>query len=173
MRRNNKNVTKVRTFEENSYSASPHSPLYSSSSGSSAGAGGAARAGWGLFFPILPEPALLTLCGGGANPPFSLGNAGGNAGPVPGLGWDFLKSDETAAPLDAVLTFPTERLDTSPEGTEPADPEFSREVFIELADVRRGAGGGVALSAACAAATLDATDTGLSSTSPVSSGSSS
>ena len=69
--------------------------------------------------------------------------------------------------------FPTERPDTSPAGTEPVDPEFSRVVFIELTDVRRGAGGGAALSAACAAATLDATDTGLSSTSPVSSGSSS
>ena len=73
--------------------------------------------------------------------------------------------------------FPIERDDTSPEGAEPVDPdveEVSREV---LADVRRGAGGGVALSPACAAATLDATDTGFSSSSSssssISSGSSS
>ncbi|SRR5258706_10384953 len=170
-------IAKVRTLEENSYNASAHSPLYSSSSGSSTGAGGVARAGWGLFFPTVPEPALGALCGGGANPPFSLGgNALGNTGPVPGLAWDFLKSDETAPPLEVVSMFPIDRDDTSPEGAEPVDPgveEFSREVLIELADVRRGASGGVAFSAACAAATLDATDTGFSSSSPVSSGSSS
>jgi hypothetical protein len=118
------NDTKARTFDEKSYSASAHSPLSScsSSSGSSAGAGGTARAGWGLFLPTLLEPALLTLCGGGANPPFSLGNALGNAGPVPCLACDFLKSDETAATLDVVSTFPIERLDTSPEGVDPVDP---------------------------------------------------
>jgi len=94
------------------------------------------------------------------------------------LAWAFLKSDETAAPLDEVSTFPIERPDTSPEGVEPVDPDLevlSCEVLVELADVRRvvGVGGGVAFSAACAAATLDATDTGFSSSSPVSSGSSS
>jgi len=87
-----------------------------------------------------------------------------------------LKSDETAAPLEVVLMFPIERDDTRPEGAETVDPdveELSREVLIELADVRRGAGGGVAFSPACAAATLDATDTGFSSSSSVSSCSSS
>lgn len=72
--------------------------------------------------------------------------------------------------------FPIDREDTSPEGAEPVDPdveEVSRKVLIELVDVRRGAGGGVAFSPACAAATLDATDTGFSSSSSVSSGSSS
>jgi len=67
---------------------------------------------------------------------------------------------------------PTERPDTSPEGVDPVDPgveELSRDGLVELADVRRGACGGVAFSAACAAATLDATDMGFSSSS-VSSG---
>ena len=75
---------------------------------------------------------------------------------------------------------PIERPDTSPEGVEPVDPgieEFSCEVLVEVVDVRRGAGAGasagLAFSPACAAATLDATDTGFSSSSPVSSGSSS
>lgn len=71
---------------------------------------------------------------------------------------------------------PIERPDTSPKGAEPVDPgleEFSCEVLVELVDIRRDAGAGLAFSAACAAATLDATDTGFSSSSPVSSGSSS
>ena len=80
----------------------------------------ARAAGWGLF---PPELVPIALCGGGAKPPFSLGNAAGNAAPTPGLGWDFLKSDE--------------RLGTSPEGAEPVDAVEETEA------VRRCAGGGV------------------------------
>jgi len=90
---------------------------------------------------------------------------------VPGLGEDFLKSDMAAEPLDAVLMPPIERPDTRPEGVEPVDPgvgAFSREVVV-VVDVRRGAGGGLAFSAA----TLDATDTGFSSSSSSSSSGSS
>jgi hypothetical protein len=158
--------TKVRTFEEKSYNASAHSPLCSccsSCSSTGIGTGGVARAGWEVF--DVPEVVLLTLCGGGANPPFSLGNALGNT-VTPALAWGgFLNSDETAAPVEEVSMFPTVRPVTSPAGAVPVDagPEtFSRE---EVLDVRRCAGGGVALSAAI----LDATDTVFSSSAPASS----
>jgi hypothetical protein len=61
-------------------------------------------------------------------------------------------------------------------GVEPVDPDvemFSRELVAEVVDGRRGAGGGLAFNPACAAAILEATDTGFSSTSTSSSGSSS
>ena len=140
------------------------------------GTGGVARGGWGLFLSTPPEPALLTLCGGGANPPFSLGNALGTTAPVPGLGWGFLKNDTTAEPLDAVSTLPIPRPDTSPAGVELVDPDIeglSREVVVEVVEVRRGASAGLAFNPACAAAILEATDTGFASSSSSSSGSSS
>jgi hypothetical protein len=86
-----------------------------------------------------------------------LGNALGSA-VTAALAWGgFLNSDETVA-----------RPVTSPAGAVPVDagPEtFSREVEVEVLDVRRCAGGGVALSAAI----LDATDTVFSSSAPASS----
>lgn len=73
-----------------------------------------------------------------------------------------------------VLIPPIERLDTSPEGVEPVDPDreaFSREVVVEVVDVRRGVCGGLAFNPACAAAILEATDTGFPSFSSSSSSS--